>query len=305
MTTEAKKNLPASVRQRLLNLSKDRKEPFDLVLVRYGVERLLYRMSRSRHAELFLLKGAMLFVVWSDGSHRPTRDVDLLGFGSENDEHLKAIFVELCGQETEPDGLTFLSDTVAVTSIREEAAYPGTRVTLEARLAKVRIPLQVDIGFGDIVTPKPDEIVFPCMLDFPAPHLRAYPIYTVVAEKLEAAVRLGEANTRMKDFFDLWFLSRKFAFEGEILKDAVAKTFARRKMVLPQNTPIALRAEFATLKTTSWAVFLSRNALASLDMTTAIEAIRAFAWPVMEAAATGKVFAQTWTPEKSWQPPAS
>ena len=305
MTSETKKNLPASVRNRLLNLSKDRKDPFDLRLVRYGIERLLYRLSRSRHSEMFLLKGAMLFAIWSDGSHRPTRDVDLLGFGPKDDEDLKAIFVELCGQETEPDGLTFLAASVAVTSIREEAAYPGTRITLEARLEKVRIPLQVDIGFGDIVTPKPDEIDFPSLLDFPAPHLRAYPIYTVVAEKLEASVRLGEANTRMKDFFDLWFLSRKFAFDGETLKDAVTRTFARREMALPTTAPVALRAEFATLKTTMWTVFLRRNALAPLDMTTAIETIRSFAWPVMQAAATGKVFAQTWTPEKGWQPPKS
>lgn len=300
MTSESKKNLPASVRQRLLNLSKDRKEPFDLMLVRYGIERLLYRLSRSRHAEMFLLKGAMLFAIWSDGSHRPTRDVDLFGFGPKDDEDLKATFVELCGQETEPDGLTFLADSVAVTSIREEAAYPGTRITLEARLEKVRIPLQVDIGFGDIVTPKPDEIDFPSLLDFPAPHLRAYPIYTVVAEKLEASVRLGESNTRMKDFFDLWFLSRKFSFEGELLKDAVTRTFARREMALPTAVPVALRAEFATLKTAAWAVFLRRNGLAPLDMTTAIEAIRSFAWPIMDAAVTGNVFAQTWTPEKGW-----
>lgn len=305
MTSESKKNLPASVRQRLLNLSKDRKEPFDLMLVRYGIERLLYRLSRSRHAEMFLLKGAMLFAIWSDGSHRPTRDVDLLGFGPKDNEDLKAIFVELCGLETEPDGLTFLADSVAVTSIREEAAYPGTRITLEARLEKVRIPLQADIGFGDIVTPKPDEIDFPALLDFPAPHLRAYPIYTVVAEKLEASVRLGEANTRMKDFFDLWFLSRKFAFEGELLKDAVTRTFARREMTLPTTVPVALRAEFAALKAASWAVFLRRNALAPLDMPTTIEAIRSFAWPIMEAAVTGKVFAQIWTPDKGWHSPTT
>jgi hypothetical protein len=303
MNTESKKNLPASVRQRLLNLSAARRDPFDLILVRYGIERLLYRLSRSRHAGTFLLKGAMLFAVWSDGAHRPTRDVDLLGFGPADNEELKAIFVELCGLETEPDGLTFVADSVAVSSIREQAAYPGTRITLEARLEKVRIPLQVDIGFGDVVTPNPDEIDFPALLDFPAPHLRAYPTYTVVAEKLEASVRLGESNTRMKDFFDLWFLSRKFSFEGELLKDAITRTFARREMVLPTTVPVALRAEFATLKTATWTVFLRRNALAPVEMATALETIQTFAWPVMEAAVTGKVFAQTWTPKKGWQPP--
>lgn len=303
MSTESKKNLPASVRQRLLNLSKERREPFDLILVRYGIERLLYRLSISRHAGTFLLKGAMLFAIWADGTHRPTRDVDLLGFGPTDNEELKAIFVELCGLETAPDGLTFLADSVAVTSIREEAAYPGTRITLEGRLENVRITLQVDIGFGDIVTPRPDEIDFPALLDFPAPHLRAYPIYTVVAEKLEASVRLGEANTRMKDFFDLWFLSRGFTFEGEILREAIARTFARRELSLPVALPAALSAEFATLKAATWSVFLRRNALAPLDLTVAIEAIRSFAWPVMKAAESGGEFAQTWTPKQGWHTP--
>ncbi len=303
MTSEPKKNLPASVRQRLLNLSKERKEPFDLVLVRYGIERLLYRLSRSAHAEKFLLKGAMLFALWADGTHRPTRDVDFLGFGPKDDEELKAIFAELCRLETEPDGLTFLPDSVTATSIREEAAYPGTRITLEARLENARIPLQVDIGFGDVVTPAPEEVTFPALLDFPAPHLRAYPIYTVIAEKLEASVRLGEANTRMKDFFDLWFLSRKFPFEGKLLKEAVTRTFARRQMALPATPPVALTPEFAALKAATWAAFLRRNALATVELTVAIDAIRTFAWPVMEAAVKATDFNQSWTLGKGWHPP--
>jgi len=247
MTSEPKKNLPASVRQRLLNLSKERKEPFDLVLVHYAIERLLYRLSRSRHAERFLLKGAMLFAVWSKGTHRPTRDVDFLGFGSKDEEELTAIFKELCRLETEPDGLTFMPDTVAAAAIREDTAYPGTRVTFQARLENARIPLQVDIGFGDIVTPEPETISFPTLLEFPAPQLRAYPIYTVVAEKLEACVRLGEANTRMKDFFDLWFLSGKFPLDGELAKDAVIRTFARRETILPTVMPAAFNPEFASV----------------------------------------------------------
>ena len=303
MKTEPKRNLPASVRQRLLNLSQRRKEPFDLVLVRYGVERLLYRLSRSRHAEKFVLKGAMLFAIWSDGTHRPTRDADLLGFGPSDNEELKAIFTELCGLETEPDGLLFLPESVAATAIREEAAYPGTRITLEAWLENARIPVQVDIGFGDIVTPAPEDVTFPTLLDFPAPHLRAYPIYTVVAEKLEATVRLGEANTRMKDFFDLWFVSERFPFDGGLLKDAVTRTFARRETALPKMQPVALSSEFAGLKADSWAAFIRRNGLAAMKLITALEAIRAFAWPVMEAAANAAPFNRHWTPGKGWRQP--
>ncbi len=301
MTSEPKRNLPASVRQRLLTLSERRKEPFDLVLVRYGIERLLYRLSRSPHAEKFLLKGAMLFAIWSDGTHRPTRDVDLLSSGLHDDETLKAVFTELCRLETEPDGLTFLPESVAAAPIREEAAYPGTRVTLEARLENARIRLQVDIGFGDVVTPAPEEIIFPALLDFPAAHLRAYPIYTVVAEKLEACVRLGEQNTRMKDFFDLWFLSRKFPFEGELLKNAITRTFARREMSLPTTVPLGLTPEFAALKTNTWAAFIRRNALAPVEMAAMLDAIRVFAWPVMEAAAKAVAFNQQWTPGDGWR----
>jgi hypothetical protein len=170
-------------------------------------------------------------------------------------------------------------------------------------LENARISVQVDIGFGDVVTPEPDEIIFPVLLDFPAPHLRAYPIYTVVAEKLEASVRLGEANTRMKDFFDLWFLSRRFPFEGELLKDAITRTFARRGMALPTDVPVALTSEFAMLKTATWAVFIRRNALAPVEMAATLDAIRAFAWPVIEAAASAAAFNKHWTPAKGWQLP--
>lgn len=301
MSAESKKNLEASVRQRLLNLSAARREPFDLILARYGIERLLYRLGHSRHAGAFLLKGAMLFVIWSDGAHRPTRDVDLLGFGQSDDDALRALFAELCVLETTPDGLVFLADSVALTSIREGAVYPGTRVTMEARLGKVRIPLQVDIGFGDVVTPGPDEVDFPALLDFPAPHLRAYPVYTVVAEKLEASVRLGMANTRMKDFFDLLFLSRRFTFEGEIMRRAVSRTFARRELTPPQTLPAALTVEFATLKAPVWSAFLRRNDLGPLELAVALDEIRGFAWPVLQAVAEGRAFAQAWTPRRGWR----
>lgn len=288
MKSEPKKNLAASVRQRLLNVSQRRKEPFDLVLVRFGIERLLYRLSRSSYADKFLLKGAMLFAIWSDGTHRPTRDVDLLGFGASDDEELKRVFIELCGMSVEPDGLRFLPESVAATPIREEAAYPGIRVTLEARLENARVSIQLDIGFGDIVTPGPEEVEFPALLDFAAPHVRAYPIYTVVAEKLEATVRLGEENTRMKDFFDLWFLSRKFSFEGELLRNAITRTFARREMDLPKTLPSSLASDFAERKAATWAVFVGRNVLGNLDMKIVLEAIRAFAWPVLETATTSR-----------------
>ncbi|MFM8764913.1 MAG: nucleotidyl transferase AbiEii/AbiGii toxin family protein, partial [Spartobacteria bacterium] len=217
MSAAEKRNLAASVRQRLLVLGQKQGEPFDLILMRYGIERLLYRLGRSSHADRFLLKGAMLFRVWRDFSHRPTRDVDLLGFGSTETNDLEEIFRELCLQQVEPDGLLFLPSTVKAELIREQAVYGGIRVTLEARLGNARVPIQCDVGFGDAVTPAPEQIEFPALLDFPAPRLRSYPTYTVIAEKLEAIVLLGETNSRMKDFYDLWFLSREFEFDGNTL----------------------------------------------------------------------------------------
>ncbi|MGC4074906.1 MAG: nucleotidyl transferase AbiEii/AbiGii toxin family protein [Nibricoccus sp.] len=301
MKSEPKKNLAASVRQRLLTLSQRRKEPFDLVLARFGIERLLYRLSRSEHANKFLLKGAMLFAIWSDGTHRPTRDVDLLGFGESDTEELKRVFMELCELAVESDGLRFLSESVAAVPVREEAAYPGVRVTLEARLENARIPLQVDIGFGDVVTPAPEEVSFPVLLDFASPQLRAYPIYTVVAEKLEAAVRLGEANTRMKDFFDLWFLSRNFSFEGELLRDAITRTFARRNTDLPQILPSSLTPDFSERKAAAWSAFVRRNGLGDFAMKDALESIRAFVWPAFEAAVNQAEFESQWDTIHGWR----
>ncbi|HEY5704870.1 MAG TPA: nucleotidyl transferase AbiEii/AbiGii toxin family protein [Terrimicrobiaceae bacterium] len=193
---------------------------------------MLYRLSQSRYADRFLLKGAMLFRIWTEISHRPTRDLDLLGMGSEEAGEVAAIFREICTVPVEPDELEFLVDSVTAKPIREEAVYGGIRVTIEARLGNVRI--QSDVGFGDAVTPGPQAVEFPALLDFPAPQLRSYPTYTVVAEKLEAMVLLGEANSRMKDFYDLWFLSRTFEFDGPTLVGAIRATFNRRKTPLPR-----------------------------------------------------------------------
>jgi Nucleotidyl transferase AbiEii toxin, Type IV TA system len=215
------RNLPASVHQRLLSRSRENGEDFNLILVRYGIERLLYRLSRSKYADRFLLKGAMLFLVWSGEIYRPTRDVDLLGFGSSDSEDLAQIFREVCLIDVEPDGLLFNAETVKAEDIREQAAYPGVRVTVQATLGNARISIQVDVGFGDAVTPNPDEIEFPALLDFPAPRLLSYPIYTTVAEKLETMVLLGETNSRMKDFFDVWRMSVLLEFDGRTLVEAI------------------------------------------------------------------------------------
>lgn len=301
MSAAEKRNLAASVRQRLFVLGQKQGEPFDLILTRYGIERLLYRLGRSSHVDRFLLKGAMLFRVWRDFSHRPTRDVDLFGFSSAETNDLEEIFRELCLLQVEPDGLLFLTASVKAEFIREQAVYGGIRVTLEARLGNARIPIQCDVGFGDAVTPAPEEIEFPALLDFPAPRLRSYPIYTVIAEKLEAIVLLGETNSRMKDFYDLWFLSREFEFDGNTLVAAICATFARRKTKLPESTQPALGSEFANIKSVQWSAFLRKSNLQKLEMLAVIEAICEFADTPLACALRSESFPKHWIPGVGWK----
>ena len=213
MTKPAPKNLPASVRQKLANLARERNVDFGLILVKHRLERILFRLSRSRHRDDFILKGALLFELWTEQRYRPTRDADFLGRSDNAPERFARIFRELCVLEVDEDGLRFDAKTVEAERISEDADYEGVRVTFVAYLERAKIPIQIDISFGDIVTPAPSEARYPRLLEFSGPRLLAYPKETVVAEKLEALVNLGIANTRMKDFYDLEVLSRTFAFE--------------------------------------------------------------------------------------------
>ena len=239
------RNLAASVANRLRQRSRQLGEDHQYVLMRYGVERLMYRLSQSRYAEDFIVKGAMMFLVWAGTPYRPTKDLDLLAVGSASIERLADVFRELCAVPVVDDALVWLPESVTVEAIREDAAYQGVRVRLEARLAKMKIRLQVDIGFGDALTPKPQPAEFPPLLDFPAPRLVMYARETAIAEKFEAMVKLDLENSRMKDFYDIWLLSREFEFDGTTLGAAITATFQRRKSDLAATVPVALTVEFA------------------------------------------------------------
>jgi hypothetical protein len=295
-------NLSASVRQRLLNLATKRKEDFGLVLSRYGMERFLYRLSTSPHRDLFVLKGALLLQVWTGETYRPTRDLDLLG--KEMNLSYQKIFSDVCSQDVEEDGLSFLSQTIRVERIRDEEAYEGVRVLLEARLGNVRIPLQIDVGFGDAIVPAPEDLEFPTLLTFPAPRLNAYPKECVVAEKFEAIVKLGMANSRMKDFYDLWVLAQRFQFESATLAAAIQATFATRETVLPTSLPLALQTDFYKLprKQTQWKAFLRKsglNAESSLEVT--IRVVREFVMPIMEGISKGNRKKKIWQAGGPWK----
>jgi hypothetical protein len=305
MTRKNPTNLAASVRQRLLNLSRERGEDFQLLLTRYGIERLLDRLSRSEHAPGFVLKGAVLFALWTGKPHRPTRDLDLLGIGESSPERLTEVFRSLCQIEVPDDGLVFSADTVAVAPIREDQEYGGERVKLEARLGRSRIDLQIDVGFGDVITPKAETIEYPTLLGMAPPRLRAYPRETVVAEKLEAMVKLGIANSRMKDFFDLSVLARSFGFSGLVLRDAIAATFRRRRTAIPTERPIALTESFASdgAKRTQWKAFVSRNGLVERagELGQVIDGLAGFLEPPMIAAARAESFRRRWEAGGPWR----
>ena len=295
-------NIPASASARLLKLAKERGDDYQLVLLRYANERLLYHLAVSKHVDRFVLKGAALFTVWTGQPHRATRDLDLLGFGSPGEQDLRAVFVEVLSSSDVDDGLVFETNALTVGPIREDQDYGGVRILVVARLGSAKIPIQVDIGFGDAITPAATEITFPTLLDFPAPRLRAYPRETVLAEKVEAMVKLGVANSRMKDFYDLMILARMFEFDGVLVSKAVEATFARRGTELPSGTPVALTATFHDdpSKRAQWGAFRRKSATDGGELADAIEAVAAFVQPILSAVAGGGPLNRSWPRGGPW-----
>jgi hypothetical protein len=301
------KNIPASVRQKLLNVARERNDDFGLILTKYGLERILFRLSKSKYRDAFILKGALLFEVWTMERHRPTRDADFLAKGNNSPERFVRIFQEISSVEAENDGLRFDTKTVKADRIKEDADYEGVRVTFTAFLERAQIPIQIDIGFGDVITPGPVETEYPTLLDLPSPHLLAYPRESVVSEKLEAIVKLGIANSRMKDFHDLHSLSTTFDFDGKGLADAIRATFKQRGTELPfEGVPLAFTPEFYKdeAKVKQWNAFCNRNKqyVRRTEFREIIARLASFLVPVINSVRQKQVFATIWTPAHAWQP---
>jgi predicted nucleotidyltransferase component of viral defense system len=289
----------------LLRIARERGDDFQLVLLRYAIERLLFRLSMSSHASTFVLKGAALFTLWTGAPHRATRDLDLLGFGDPGIERMTRLFTDVLRVDmTADDGLVFDLATLSVDLIREDQEYGGVRVTVDAYLTTAKIPLQVDVGFGDVITPEPLEVVYPTMLDMPAPRLRAYPRETVIAEKLEAMVRLGLKNSRMKDFYDVAALADGFAFDGATLARAIAATFSRRQTPIPPSLPLALTSTFAddALKEQQWAAFMRRAGLKNEGTlpATVTALVHLLERPLAAVRAEDGAWTATWPPRGPW-----
>lgn len=258
-----RRNLAASVRQRLTNRARERGEDVELVFIRYALERLLYRLGKSEQRDRFILKGAMLFALWTDEPYRATRDLDLLGLGDSEAEAIRAAIRSVCEVPVEEDGISYAADSMRLETTADEEGYPIVRVRLNASLAGARIPVHIDIGFGDVVTPVAQEMTYPTLLDQPNPRILAYPREAVVAEKYEAIVSLGMFNSRMKDFYDLWVLASTYSFDLETLSASIAATFRRRGTALPVQPPMGLSPEFGQdhLKQQQWQAFILRGRL--------------------------------------------
>jgi hypothetical protein len=264
-----------SIRQRLLNHSRADEETFDYVLARYGIERVLYRLGKSEVAGQFVLKGATLFHVWNRKLHRPTRDIDLLGFGSADPESLRGVMLRIIRVPCPEDGLSFDENSLAVAPIREDMDYGGVRAKFRANLGNIRIPIQIDVGFGDAITPGPEWLEYPTLLtDMPGTQLKTYPTCTVIAEKFEALVRLDAQNSRMKDFFDLDFLMARGGNDRSPVEAAIRATFKRRRSILPVEAPTGLTPTFAEEKRSMWNAFLRKNGLEAHEFPEVVGRIR-------------------------------
>lgn len=301
---KSKRNLSASVRQRLLNHSAASKQDFQVVLAQYAFERLLYRLERSLNSGDFVLKGALLFLVWSGEKYRPTRDMDLASKDVRTQEELKSIFCNICEVVVDDDGLIFHKDSVSVESIRDDNEYGGMRVNLLVTLGQVRIPVQIDIGFADAITPKAVTQEFPVLLGGPSPRISMYPPETAIAEKFHAITIRGILNSRMKDYYDIWALSQAFEFDGTVLSRAIAATFKRRNTEVPDTTPIGLSDEFSAepMKKTQWSAFVRKTHLRVVenDLGVVVSSIRGFLMPPCLSAASGQELKQMWKKAGPW-----
>jgi len=280
-------NNAASIHQRILNKAGAEHRPFNELLQYYAIERFLYRLGESPHCKQFVLKGALVFLAWQAPLTRPTRDMDFLGYTNNSVENLIRlirIVQEVCTQPVELYGMIFDPTSVQGEIIKEEADYQGVRVSFLAFLGRAKIPMRLDVGFADIVTPNPDELELPTILDnMSKPCIRTYPPETVIAEKFQAMVALGMINSRVKDFYDIWFMAESMEFDFQLLREAVLNTFNRRKTTIPKETPTAFTDEFASEKQVQWAGFLRKNQIenAPKDMMKIIELIKGFLDPVI------------------------
>jgi predicted nucleotidyltransferase component of viral defense system len=298
------KDIASSVHQRLLNRARQTDRPFNELLQYYAMERFLYRLSKSRYKDKFILKGALMLIYWEAPISRPTADIDLLGYLDSEVDTVVSIMKDICGQQVVPDGMIFHTESVSGERIIEGAEYQGVRVKARGGLGNAMVMAQIDVGFGDVVIPFPEKMTYPVILDFPAPRLLGYSRESTIAEKLATMIRLGILNSRMKDIFDIWLLSQRFAFVGEVLSRAIIECFIRRGVEAIAE-PVALSSEFSDdpAKATQWRAFKRKSRLEGVsdDLADLISAIADFLTPILSAISEGKDFKGRWKPSGPWR----
>ncbi len=301
---EKTRNISASVHQRLLNKARQSSRPFNELLQHFAIERFLYRLSKSPHRDRFILKGALMFSVWTGSMSRPTMDIDLLGKIENSPEVIVSVIKDTCEIDVENDGIILDKDTVTAERITEDADYKGVRVLLRGSLGSIKLLLQIDIGFGDVIIPEPGQVKYPVLLDFPAPEIKGYTMESTIAEKFQAMVKLGLLNSRMKDFYDIWFLSRLFDFKGESMVEAIERTFEKR------NTPVSIDPTIFTPafmkddnKQVQWHGFIDKAKLieAPKSFESVSAAIKTFLQPAVASIINRKPFRLFWTAPGPWR----
>jgi len=298
-------NIQVSVHDRLLNISRETNAPYNEILQYYGIERFLYRLSKTKYINLFILKGGLTFYCLSIPSRRPTKDIDFRGFVSNDPEKLLQIIKEICQTDVANDGVEFDANSISVQETQIDADYTGMRIKLTAYLGKSIIPMQIDIGFSDVITPEIVELNYPVLLStFSVPKVMAYPFETIVSEKFHAIIKIGELNTRAKDFYDIWLLSEVMNFDSLILEDAINKTFTKRKTKIPQERPYVLSREYGALSQKMWANFLKKSfdkkLTESSDFVFIVERIWSFLQFPVSIYFTKEKAKKTWIPGKGW-----
>ena len=299
------KDLSASVRQRLLNKARQTNRPFSELAQYFTMERFLYRLSKSPFADKFVLKGALMLPVWKAPLARPTMDIDVLGQIDNSIEVIVDAIRNICAQRVKSDGITFDANSVVGKRITEDADYEGVRIKFRGKLGTARVSMQVDVGFGDVVVPPATPVIYPTILDLPRPYLLGYSMESTIAEKFETMLKLGILNSRMKDFFDIWFLSRQFNFSGHTLQKAVKATFSTRSTDIP-SVPVAFMTDLSRdpIKDTQWKAFIRKNRLLSIpkDFQEIVTDIASFLGPIVKNLESNQPFKSSWKAPGPWKP---
>jgi len=299
------KNIQVSIRARLQNKAKETNRPFSEILQYYGMERFLYRVSRSKYADRFILKGALMFTVWQVPERRTTLDIDFSARYDNQIVSIERMIKDVCRVFVIPDGLIFDPQTVKGQRIREDVDYEGVRIKFRGFLERSRIAMQIDVGFGDVIYPKPRVIDYPVILDFPKPHLRGYPVESVVSEKFETMVKLGLLNSRMKDFYDIWLMMRRFDFNGSKFSEALKRTFSHRKTLLPKYRPLFAEEIYddKSDRQILWKAFLKKGNIkhAPEKLSTTAREIEEFLNKPLDAIEKRQKFGKEWRMPGQWK----